>query len=102
MVGIETGTEEGIASRVFLRHRNSEIRQASYSSGGQPNIKLEFLNPYPSLYLLPEQHEIVRRVDALSKADEIEARYKKTKAFVDKLTQSILAPPSAANLCRKT
>jgi type I restriction enzyme, S subunit len=39
-----------------------------------------------------EQHEIVRRVEALfKKADEIEARYKKAKAFVDKLTQSILA-----------
>mgnify|MGYP001620080045 CR=1 FL=1 len=41
---------------------------------------------------LPEQYEIVRRVNALfKKADEIEARYKKAKAFVDKLTQSILA-----------
>ena len=37
-------------------------------------------------------HEIVRRVGALfKKADEIEGRYKKVKAFVDKLTQSILA-----------
>lgn len=49
----------------------------------------EFKLPLPSL---PEQHEIVRRVDALfRKADEIEARYKKAKAFVDRLTQSILA-----------
>lgn len=41
---------------------------------------------------LPEQQEIVRRVEALfKKADDIEARYKKAKAFVDKLTQSILA-----------
>jgi type I restriction enzyme S subunit len=41
---------------------------------------------------LPEQKEIVRRVEALfKKADEIEARYKKAKAFVDRLTQSILA-----------
>ncbi|MCX5895575.1 MAG: restriction endonuclease subunit S [Proteobacteria bacterium] len=39
-----------------------------------------------------EQQEIVRRVEALfKKADEIEARYQKAKAFVDKLTQSILA-----------
>lgn len=45
-----------------------------------------------SLPPLSEQHEIVRRVEALfKKADEIEARYKKAKAFVDKLTQSILA-----------
>lgn len=41
---------------------------------------------------LPEQKEIVRRVEALfKKADEIEARYNKAKAFVDRLTQSILA-----------
>ena len=45
-----------------------------------------------SLPPLPEQHEIVRRVEALfKKANEIEVRYKKAKAFVDRLTQSILA-----------
>ena len=45
-----------------------------------------------ALPLLPEQQEIVRRVEALfNKADEIEARFKKAKAFVDKLTQSILS-----------
>lgn len=41
---------------------------------------------------LEEQREIVRRVEALFKvADSIEARYKKAKASVEKLTQSILA-----------
>lgn len=41
---------------------------------------------------LAEQQEIVRRVEALFKvADQIEARYNKAKAYVDKLTQSILA-----------
>ena len=39
-----------------------------------------------------EQQEIVHRVEALYRiADQIEARYKKAKAVVDKLTQSILA-----------
>jgi type I restriction enzyme S subunit len=39
-----------------------------------------------------EQHEIVRRVEALFKiADDIEKRHQKAKAHVDKLTQSILA-----------
>lgn len=39
-----------------------------------------------------EQNEIVKRVESLFKtADEIEERYKKAKAFVDKLTQSVLA-----------
>jgi len=41
---------------------------------------------------LAEQQEIVRRVGALFKtADALEARYRKAKAHVDKLTQSILA-----------
>jgi type I restriction enzyme S subunit len=41
---------------------------------------------------LVEQQEIVRRVEALFKtADALEARYRKAKAHVDKLTQSILA-----------
>lgn len=41
---------------------------------------------------LPEQKEIVRRVEALfALADRLEARYIKAKAHVDKLTQSMLA-----------
>lgn len=41
---------------------------------------------------LPEQHEIVRRVEALfALADQIEARYAKAKPHVDRLTLSILA-----------
>ncbi len=36
--------------------------------------------------------KIVRRVESLfTLADQLEARYKKGKAYVDKLTQSILA-----------
>jgi type I restriction enzyme S subunit len=41
---------------------------------------------------LLEQQEIVRRVEALfTLADNIEARYGKAKAYVDKLTQSVLS-----------
>jgi type I restriction enzyme, S subunit len=41
---------------------------------------------------LPEQQEIVRRVESFfTLADQLEARYLKAKAHVDKLTQSILA-----------
>jgi type I restriction enzyme S subunit len=40
----------------------------------------------------PEQQEIVRRVEALfALADQLEARYAKARAHVEKLTQSILA-----------
>ena len=57
------------------------------------NLNQKLFSAMPiSLPPLPEQHEIVRRVEALfKKANEIEVRYKKAKAFVDKLTQSILA-----------
>lgn len=45
--------------------------------------------PLPSV---AEQAEIVRRVEALFKqADAIEARYKKARAFVEKLTPAVLA-----------
>jgi len=41
---------------------------------------------------IDEQHEIVRRVEALFKlADDIEKRYEKARVHVDRLTQSILA-----------
>jgi type I restriction enzyme S subunit len=54
----------------------------------QKDIKQFFLS-VPSL---DEQQEIVRRVEALfALADQIEARYTKAKAHVNKLTQSILA-----------
>jgi type I restriction enzyme S subunit len=59
----------------------------------QPNINAEVIKdlPFP-LPPLPEQQEIVRRVESLFKlADQLEARYQKAKAYVDKLTQSILA-----------
>jgi type I restriction enzyme S subunit len=60
---------------------------------GQSNISLEqcrdLMIVVPSL---AEQQEIIRRVEALFKtADALEARYRKAKAHVDKLTPSILA-----------
>jgi type I restriction enzyme S subunit len=94
IVGIETGTHDGNRYvELFLRNQKYKIRQASYSSGGQPNIKLDFLNPYPlALPPLAEQGEIVRRVDQLfSLADQIEARFAKSSQYVESLKQSILA-----------
>jgi type I restriction enzyme S subunit len=94
MVGINTGSEVGnVYLEYYLRTEKDKFRTISYSSGGQPNINLETLNPHP--FPLPpedEQKAIVRRVEALFKiADQVEARYQKAKAVVDKLTQSILA-----------
>jgi type I restriction enzyme S subunit len=60
---------------------------------GQSNISLEQCRHLMILVpSLSEQQEIIRRVEALFKtADALEARYRKAKAHVDKLTQSILA-----------
>jgi len=56
-------------------------------------LNLEQLRTLPApLPPIPEQQEIVRRVDALfALADQIETRYAKAKTHVDRLTQSILA-----------
>ena len=94
MVGLETGSEAGNRYiEFFLRHCKNDIREASYAGGGQPNIKLDTLNPYPlALPPLAEQQEIVRRVEKLfAFADQIEARMKLAQAHVDRLTQSLLA-----------
>jgi type I restriction enzyme S subunit len=94
MVGIDSGDE--ISNRyieLFLRHRKEEIRQTSYAGGGQPNIKLEVLNPYPlALPPLAEQHEIVCRVEVLfAYADSLEARYQAARNQVEHLTPALLA-----------
>lgn len=70
-----------------------EITRQVGSGSGPQALNCQRVRELPfHLPPLPEQHEIVRRVNALfKKADEIEVRYKKAKAFVDKMTQSILA-----------
>ncbi|MDL1973881.1 MAG: restriction endonuclease subunit S [Deltaproteobacteria bacterium] len=64
------------------------------SHGGTMDIlNMRMLKNLPiPLPPITEQHEIVRCVEVLFKvADQIEERYKKGKAYVFKLTQSILA-----------
>jgi type I restriction enzyme, S subunit len=94
LVGLETGTPEGNRFvELFLRDRKHAIRQASYSSGGQPNINLESLNPYPlALPPLAEQREIVRRVDRLlTLADGLQRRVNNAARRVDRSSQAVLA-----------
>jgi type I restriction enzyme S subunit len=59
----------------------------------QSNINAQKLGAFEVPFcLLAEQQEIVRRVEALfALADNIEQRYKKAQAFIDKLTPSLLA-----------
>ncbi len=94
MVGLDKGELSlNLYIDYYLRSEKENLRQLSYSSGGQPNIKVELLNEYPfPLAPLEEQKEIVRRVENLfAFADKIEASYTSAKARLDKLPQSILA-----------
>jgi len=77
---------------------------------GRPHLSLDHLrNTAVALPSLPEQHEIVHRVDAMFKlADAIEARVAAASARADKLTQAILAKafrgelvPTEAELARQ-
>jgi type I restriction enzyme S subunit len=74
------------------------------------NVSLKDVRVFPiPLPPLPEQQEIVRRVEKLfAFADRIEARLKHAQSYVDRLTQSILAKAfrgelvtTEANLARK-
>lgn len=104
--GIGCGTTELHVFRPVVKDTNSflfyfllqkEIREIAKNrfqgTSGHLRVPVDFFEeiwfPLPPL---EEQKEIVHRVEALFKvADQIEGRYKKAKAYVDKLTQSILA-----------
>jgi len=69
-----------------------QIEMEARSTSGVNNINSEEVRAWRfSLPTLSEQKEIVHRINGLfSFAEQIEARYQKAKAHVDKLTQSIL------------
>jgi type I restriction enzyme S subunit len=69
----------------FFSGETGNVNQGNVGADGIRNALIE-LPP------LVEQEEIIRRVEELfALADQIEARYAKAKAYIDKLTQSILA-----------
>jgi type I restriction enzyme S subunit len=83
--------------------------EAAYGEG-KPGLNLDNVRGVPvHLPPLPEQHEIVRRVDTLFKlADAIEARVAAATARAHKLPQAILAKafrgelvPTEAELARQ-
>ena len=69
-----------------------QIELEARSTSGVNNINSEEVRALRfDLPPLSEQKEVVRRVEELfALADQIEARYAKAKAYIDKLTQSIL------------
>jgi type I restriction enzyme S subunit len=77
---------------LYLNHLKPFLNSIA-SEAVQAFLNMKTIKSVPlALPPLLEQLEIVRRVEALFKtADALEARYRKAKAQVDKLTQSILA-----------
>lgn len=76
----------------YLRYKKHEIRNTSYSSGGQPNINLKVLYPYPiPIPPLTEQYAIIKEVEyLLANADEVENSIKRSTGYIQRLRQSIL------------
>jgi len=80
-------------------HGLAEFRKWIYGEG-RPHLSFDNLREMAiSLPPLAEQEEIVRRVEELfTLADQLEARFAKAKAQVDKLTPSLLARAFAGKL----
>ncbi len=87
-------TEEVIPGyrNLYLQSLQKRIEEDAYG-GAQPNISPSKIEALPfACPPLPEQKEIVRRVEELfALADRLEARVGKARGQVDKLTQAILA-----------
>jgi type I restriction enzyme, S subunit len=80
------------AGQALLTQNQTGIAQPHFNIGAM-RVKAFPLPP------LAEQHEIVRRVEGLfALADQIEARFTKARAYVDKLTPSLLARAFAGKL----
>jgi type I restriction enzyme, S subunit len=107
---VESYSEGAIASSlVIVRMHEAMHRRFAYyyltsrfgmelverfdNGSAQPNLSADSVKHYViPLPPLAEQQEIVRRVEALfALADQIEGRYAKAKAYVEKLTPSLLA-----------
>jgi type I restriction enzyme, S subunit len=80
-------------------HGRKQLLAAAYGQG-KPGLNLNNIRDVEiALPPLAEQQEIVRRVDELfALADQIEARYTRAVAHVEKLTQSILAKAFSGEL----
>ena len=79
--------------KIFFDSQKKRIFNEQTKGGAQPFLSLSVLNDIPfALPPLPEQHEIVRRVEQLfAYADTIEKQVNNALNRVNSLTQSILA-----------
>jgi type I restriction enzyme S subunit len=94
---------------VSPQHGRAKLLEDAYGAG-KPGLNLDNIKEMiVALPSLEEQHEIVRRVEALFKlADAIEKRVEAATKRADKLTQAILAKafrgelvPTEAELARR-
>jgi len=90
-------TDLSYTNTLLMHWLNSPVilGRVQYLTGGSasPHLNVKDIKGFPiPIPPLPEQKEIVRLVEALfALANHLDARYTKAKAYVDKLTQSILA-----------
>jgi type I restriction enzyme, S subunit len=96
----------GLLNGHYLEYNQRFMKDSIFKNitrgGAQPFLGLNLIKTLP--IILPpynEQEEIIRRVGQVFQlADKLEARYRKTKQAVDKLTQSILAKALRGELVR--
>ena len=86
--------------RFFMSPAGQNLLVGGSNAVAQPNVNAttisQFLIPVPPL---PEQQEIVRRVEGLfALADQLEARLAKARGQVEKITPSLLARAFAGQL----
>ena len=90
-------TKPDFQAELLMHWLNSPVilRRVQELTGGSasPHLNVRDIKNFPTpIPPVPEQHEMVRRVESLfALADNIEQRYKKAQAFIDKLTPSLLA-----------
>jgi len=88
----------------LVSRESYNVLVASVHGATRPRVNIKQLRKLEvRICPLTEQQEIVRRVETLFKiADQIEERYQKAKAHIDKLTQSILAKAFRGELINET
>jgi len=76
----------------YLQCEKNTLRALSYSSGGQHNLKLEYINTYPvPIPPLEEQIEIVSKVKKLLDiSHELENKYTLSVMYSEQLERSVL------------